>query len=232
MTLVTMLLNRSRLRPSHVLAFISLNSLSLLAIHELAVASLVNCVICTVNAQEWYRDRFGQVYSIDWRELLFSRGGRAVTVLSFFAFAWLILSGRLDGPGGKRTGIGFDSHLASAMSEYQKLNSDLIDDTPFNFSLRQGDLMIWGGLKPFVDSRAGLYFGKGSSNLLDVHNRTRKALRQKQDSVVGSGDPLIWKETFEKYPPPPGLATPERTCSASRLPDVLFAAVVRRVQSD
>ena len=199
MTLVTMLLNRSRLRPSHILAFISLNSLSLLAIHELAVASLVNCVICTVNAQEWYRDRFGQVYSIDWRELLFSRGGRAVTVLSFFAFAWLILSGRLDGPGGKRTGLGFDSHLASAMTEYQELNSDLIDDTPFNFSLRQGDLMIWGGLKPFVDSRAGLYFGKGTSNLLDVHNRTRKALRQKQDSVVGSGDPLIWKETFDKY---------------------------------
>lgn len=199
MTLATMLLNRSRLRSSHLLAFLSLNTISLLAIHELAVASLVNCVICTVNAQEWYRDRFGQVYSIDWRELLFSRGGRAVTVLSFFAFAWLILSGRLDGPGGKRTGIGFDSHLASAMAEYQELNSDLIDNTPFNFSLRQGDLMIWGGLKPFVDSRASLYYGKGTNNLLDLHNRTRKALRQKQDNVPGSGDPLVWKETFDKY---------------------------------
>ncbi|WP_397568255.1 hypothetical protein [Schlesneria sp. T3-172] len=199
MTIVTMLLNRSRVRVSHYLAFLSVNVLSLFAMHELAVASLVNCVICTVNAQEWYRDRFGQVYSIDWRELLFSRGGRAVTVLSFFAFAWLILSGRLDGPAGKRTGMGFDSHLAAAMSEYQDITADLVDQTPFNFSLRQGDLMIWGGVKPFVDSRAGLYFGKGTSNLLDLHNRTRKALRQKQDNVIGSGEPEVWKATFDKY---------------------------------
>ena len=198
-TVVTLVLNGSRLRWSHICAFVGFNTLSLFATHELAAASLVNCVLSTVNAQEWYRERFGQVYSIDWRELLFSRGGRAVTVISFFALAWLILSGRLDGPGGKRTGLGLDGQLASAMSGYQKQNFHLVDDQPFNFSLRQGDLMIWGGLKPFVDSRAGLYFGSETSNLLGTHNKTRQSLRQKQEAVAGSSEPVFWKETFNKY---------------------------------
>ena len=198
-TVITMFLNRSRVLWSHLYAFIGFNSLSLFATHELAAASLVNCVLCTINAQTWYRERFGQVYSVDWRELLFSRGGRAVTVISFFALAWLILSGRIDGPGGKRTGIGFDTHLANAMQEYQELRSDLVDDHPFNFSMRQGDLMIWGGLKPFVDSRAGLFFGNGSANLLDLHNKTRRALRRKREQVEGSGETAVWKETFDKY---------------------------------
>jgi tetratricopeptide (TPR) repeat protein len=198
---VTMLLNRSRTRWSHVLVFLGFNGLSVLATHELAAASLVNCALCTLNAQAWYRERFGQVYSIDWRELLFSRGGRAVTVMSFFALAWLILSGRLDGPGGKRTGVGYDPHLASAMSDYRDLSTAEIDDRPFNFSMRQGDLMIWGGQKTFVDSRAGLFYGDGraSSNLLAVHSKTRNALLQRRDTIEGSGEPDVWKATFDQY---------------------------------
>ena len=198
-TVVTFVLNGSRLRWSHLCAFVGFNVLSLFATHELAAASLVNCVLSTINAQEWYRERFGQVYSIDWRELLFSRGGRAVTVVSFFALAWLILSGRIDGPGGKRTGLGFDGQLASAMSGYQRQNFHLVDDQAFNFSLRQGDLMIWGGLKPFVDSRAGLYFGNATTNLLDVHKKTRQSLRQKRDGIDPSSEPTYWKEIFDKY---------------------------------
>lgn len=198
-TIVTMFLNRSKILWSHLYIFIGFNSLSLFATHEFAAASLVNCVLCTINAQSWYRDRFGQVYSIDWRELLFSRGGRAVTVLGFFCLAWMILSGRLDGPAGKRTGIGLDPHLATAMSDYENLAGDLIDNRPFNFAVRQGDLLIWAGLKPFVDSRTGLYYGTGSTNLLGLHNRTRTALRRKREGVDGSGDSAIWKETFDKY---------------------------------
>ena len=198
-TVVTFVLNGSRLRWSHLCAFAGFNSLSVFATHELAAASLVNCVLSTINAQEWYRERFGQVYSIDWRELLFSRGGRAVTVISFFALAWLILSGRIDGPGGKRTGLGFDSQLANAMNGYRKQNFHLVDDQAFNFSLRQGDLMIWAGLKPFVDSRAGLYYGGATTNLLDVHNKTRQSLRQKRETVEPSSEQTYWKEIFDKF---------------------------------
>ena len=196
-TVVVSLLNRTRLRWSHLFAVVGFNALSLFATHEFAAASLVNCVVCTLNAQIWYRERFGQVYSVDWRELLFSRGGRAVTVLSFFTLAWLVLSGRLDGPAGKRTGIGFDIHLASAMNDYRNLNSDLIDDHPFNFSFRQGDLMIWGGEKPFIDSRLGLYSGSGNADLLKLHKETRRSLVSDK-----TDDQSIWKETFAKYQDP------------------------------
>ncbi len=195
-TVVTLILNRMRLRWSHVLAFIGFNTLSVLATHELAVASLVNCVLCTLNAQGWYREKFGQVYSIDWRELLFSRGGRAVTVISFFALAWLILSGRLDGPTGKRTGIGFEAPLASMMNDYQNLGQSLVDDHPFHFSIRQGDLLVWGGQKSFVDSRVGLYFGSGDANLLSLHDKARRALRDRIEDRSEAGS---WRTTFEKY---------------------------------
>ena len=198
-TLVTLFLNRERLHPGHLLAVIVFNGLACLTTHELAAASLVNCAICTVNAQIWYRQRFGQVYSLDWRELLFSRGGRAVTVLSFFALAWLVISGRIDGPDGKRTGVGFDQSLAVQMDVFQKIAGDSFDDRPFHFAVRHGDLVIWAGQKSFVDNRAGLFSGRGERNLIDSYNKTRRALQQKREQLPGSGEAAVWLATFDKY---------------------------------
>ena len=195
-TIATMILNRSRLSGSHLFAFVGFNLLSVFATREFAAASLVNCVICTLNAQVWYREKFGQVYSVDWRELLFSRGGRAVTVFGVFALAWLILSGRLDGPDGKRTGVGFDKHLAIAMQDYQQVKPAMLNDHPFHFSIRQGDLMIWGGLKSFVDSRVGLFYGTGEGSLLDLHDMTRSSLIGSQSADKPSID---WRTVFDKY---------------------------------
>ena len=198
-TLVVLFLNRERLHPGHLLAVIVFNGLACLTTHELAAASLVNCAICTVNAQDWYRQRFGQVYSLDWRELLFSRGGRAVTVLSFFALAWLVISGRIDGPDGKRTGVGFDQNLAIQMEVFQKIAADSFDDRPFHFAVRHGDLVIWAGQKSFVDNRAGLFSGRGERNLIDLYNKTRRALQQKREQLPGSGETSVWLATFDKY---------------------------------
>ena len=198
-TLVVMFLNRERLHPGHLLAVIVFNGLACLTTHELAAASLVNCVVCTVNAQVWYRQRFGQVYSVDWRELLFSRGGRAVTVLSFFALAWLIISGRIDGPGGKRTGVGFDQNLAVQMEVFQKLAADSFDDRPFHFAIRHGDLAIWAGQRSFVDHRAGLFSGRGDQDLIDTYNKTRRALLKQRKDLPGSGESSVWQGTFENF---------------------------------
>lgn len=204
--LMTLFLNRERLHPGHLLAVLLFSGLGALTTHELAVASLVNCAVCAVNAQVWYRQRFGQVYSVDWRELLFSRGGRAVTVLSFFALAWLVISGRIDGPGGKRTGVGFDTKLTVQMQSYRKLAAVgetgqplQFDDRPFHFAVRQGDLLIWSGQKSFVDSRAGLFAGQGERDLISLFNKTRFALQRKREAVAGSGDPDVWKQTFNAY---------------------------------
>ena len=198
-TLVTLFLNRERLHPGHLLAVLVFNAMACLTTHELAAASLVNCAICTVNAQVWYRQRFGQVYSVDWRELLFSRGGRAVTVFSFFGLAWLVISGRIDGAGGKRTGIGFDQNLAIQMSVFENLAAHSLDDRPFHFALRHGDLVIWSGQKSFVDQRAGLFAGAGDRDLIGLYNTTRRALQQKREQLPGSGEPAVWQAVFDKY---------------------------------
>ncbi len=198
-TLIVMFLNRERLHPGHLLAVVLFNGLACLTTHELAAASLVNCAVCSVNAQEWFRRRFGQVYSVDWRELLFSRGGRAVTVLSFFALAWLVISGRIDGPGGKRTGVGFDQNLAVQMEIFQQLAANSFDDRPFHFVARQGDLSIWAGQRSFVDHRAGLFSGRDEQNLIDLYNRTRRSLQKHREQLPGSGDTSVWRTTFEKF---------------------------------
>jgi hypothetical protein len=198
-TIVTLVLNRERLHYGHVLAFVVFNVLACLATHELAAASFVNCAICTVNAQSWYRQRFGQVYSVDWRELLFSRGGRAATVLSLFVLAWLVISGRIDGPGGKRTGVGFDSNLLVQMNAFDKIAADSFDDHPFHFVARQGDLLIWSGQKSFLDTRAGLFTGTGERDLLALYDRTRRAMQRQREILPGSGEPDVWHETFKKY---------------------------------
>ena len=199
-TIVALLLNRERLHPGHVVAVVVFNLLACFATHELAAASLVNCVIGTLNAQSWYRHRFGQVYSVDWRELLFSRGGRALTVVSFFVLAWLVISGRIDGPAGRRTSLGFEEALQVQMDSYRQMASqEAPDDRPFHFAARQGDLLIWGGLKSFVDTRAGLFGGTADQDLIGEFDRTRRALQRQRKNQAGSGEPEIWKGTFEKY---------------------------------
>ena len=194
-TLVSLILNSKRISLSHLFVFIGANVLAVLATHEFASASLVNCVICTLNAQAWYREKFGQVYTVNWREMLFSSGGRAVTVIGFFVLAWFVLSGRLDGPDGKRTGVGFDDHLANAMQDYAGMGASFVDDRPFNFSIRQSDLLIWGGQKSFIDSRLGLFQGSGDRNLIALHNGTRTTLNKSNKKLP----PDFWKSVFEKY---------------------------------
>jgi len=198
-TLVVMFLNRERLHPGHVLVVMAFNGLACAATHELAAASFVNCAICSVNAQVWYRQRFGQIYAVDWRELLFSRGGRAATVISFFALAWLVISGRIDGPDGKRTGFGFAHRLAIQMHAFEKIARHSFDDRPFHFAVRQGDLAIWSGQKSFLDTRASLFAGNGERDLIELYHKTRRALQKKRESLPGSGTTTFWKTLFDKY---------------------------------
>ena len=193
-----MALNARRVPIAHVALFVGINAAAVFAVHELAAASLVNCVLATLNAQEWFLAKYGQTYSVQWSFLLFSRGGRALTVLGLFAFAYLIISGRIDGPNGKRSGLGFDADLRQQMASYQDAVQDSYDDRPFPFVIRQGDLLIWAGRKTFIDSRLELYH-TGGDDLIALHNKTRAALRRRQVSLPGSGDRLHWRKVFDDY---------------------------------
>jgi hypothetical protein len=128
--LVTLSLNWERVDWGYLFAFVGFSGFSMAAGHELAAASIVFCVIATLNAQCWYQENFRQTYSVEMSELIFSRVGRAVTVVVLFAMAYLSVSGRLGGPAGRRTGLGLHSSLNSAISGLDEDLANSYDDRP------------------------------------------------------------------------------------------------------
>ena len=149
--LVAMLLNAGRLRWSHAMVWLIINGLAIAAGRQLFAAALVNSVLAALNGQDWYRATFRLSYSVETRELIFSRGGRAVTVIGLFALGYLAQSGRLMGPDVRRVGVGFDPQLSAEIESYEDVLKDSLDDRPFNFRVEQGDVLIWIGQRPFID---------------------------------------------------------------------------------
>lgn len=197
---VSFVLNGRRLELSHVVLYVGCVVFAVLALHELPMTGLVCCVLAVLNGQGWYAGRFRQTYSVDTREVLFSRGGRALTVLAFFAIAFLGGTGRLRGVQAPRTGYGIDHNLASAIESFQDLLKDSFDDRPFNFVPGQGDLLIWLGQRVFVDNRRALYYAHGDADLLKLHSDVRNALRNKRsEGIGGSGDKALWKKVFDQF---------------------------------
>ncbi len=198
LTLITMLLNSSRASLAHVALFIVANGLAFRAGVFLPVASVVNAVLAGLNGQDWYSRTFRQTYSVAWTELLFSRAGRAATVVGLFTLAYLMINGALPGVDGRRLGMGFDWRLKTATASYATLAAATDDPRGFNGRPDHGDLMIWVGMKPFNDSRLAL-FARGSENLLELHRETFWALQVAQENREGTGQPDVWKKTFDRF---------------------------------
>jgi len=197
--LVTLVLNRRQFDLGHAFALFGFAGFAAMASHELAAAAVVACVVATLNGQDWYRDRFSQVYSVEVKERLFSSGGRALTVVAMFAIAFLAASGRLNDPAGRRVGWGFHPELQSTITGLKNDTEDSFDDHPFNFRTDQGDLLIWVGQKPFIDSRLSLFTGTGPDDLLSIHRKTRQSLRSRGPGQPFSGRSEIWKQTFDRF---------------------------------
>ena len=196
--LLAMVLNRNLLRWSHVLVWLTANGLAVASGHQLAAVAVVNAVLAGVNGQDWYRAGFRQTYSVETSELIFSRGGRAITVLALFVLAYLAISGRLMGADGRRIGLGFDHALASNIESYRSVLEDSFDDRPFNFVPDQGDVLIWIGQRPFIDNRVALY-AQGTPNLAELHRDLRPALRPAMETDLRTGNADLWQETFDAY---------------------------------
>ena len=158
MGFVVLLLARTRRDLGFLFALVGVTGLSLLAAHELPAAAIVAAVVASISAQDWYRRAFNQQYTLDSKELLFSRGGRAVTVLALAGLGFCIVASRL--PGAAPLGWGFDHDTRVTMDTIAAQLKDL--DPAANIlhtRLEQGDLLIWNGRKSFVDSRM-LPFGR------------------------------------------------------------------------
>ena len=194
---ITFILNYKRLDFGHVFVLLGFTAFSMVAVHELAPAAIVAAGLAALNAQQWYQHTFRQTYSIETSELIFSRGGRAVTVLTFFGIAYLSISGvsLLDMKFARRTGVGLHPDLSASIDGLKSELDDSFDDRPFNFVLSQGDLLIWIDKRPFIDSRIGLYAG-GDVDLALLHDKTRREITSADPDVkYGTG----WKKTLNQY---------------------------------
>lgn len=205
LSLISLVLNRRRTDGGHVALWLGFFGLGMFAGREWPAAAIVFALIAIQNAEEWYRHRFRQSYGTERAELIFSRGGRGLTVLAFFAIAIFWLSGRIVPDDGRRPGVGLDALLANQVSSYSNLFDEPYDNKVFNFTPVQGDLLIWLGLKPFIDHRLDIYFGNssaGSDNLISLHDRVRRALRSTSESDVDSSPTQkteIWKSALERF---------------------------------
>ena len=209
----TSVMNFSRLNVGLFTVYVAVLGLSIACSHELGTLALVSCVLAGLNGQDWYRANCRQEYTIETLEVLWSRAGRAVTVLGLAAIAFLAISGRLMGPNGRRVGLGFSPALAATIDASKEEAERLPEGRIVTFRLDQADVLLWHGVPSFVDSRIGVFTG-GEKDILKVHNKARYALRRRParsavlDEVPGKvlkesdswlGRKELWQEPFEQY---------------------------------
>lgn len=178
LALVVLVISRSRDDLPWTLPLLGFLLLAIIAVHELPAASLVAAVAAGTTAQRWYRRSFRQEYSVRTTEVLFSRGGRAVTVLAFAVLAFFVVADRL--PTRAPIGVGFEADLATTIDSLGRQLEELPEDAQvFNTVLSQGDLLIWHGRKSFIDSRTKL-FGQPDEegSVLDSFDQLRWSLVQ------------------------------------------------------
>jgi hypothetical protein len=186
--------NRPFREAGFVLAVLGMLLLCVLAAHELPAAAIVAAAAAGISAQEWYRRNFSMAYSVDASELLFSRGGRAATVLSMALLAFAVVTSRL--PGAAPLGFGFDPEtkitVDTLSEQIQKLDPNA---RVLHTRLEQGDLMIWNGRKSFIDSRV-LPFSSAANPILKLHRDVRDSILRPPPEPPNTSDPKA-KEKFQ-----------------------------------
>lgn len=182
--LVTLVLNRRRLDWGLVVALAGFMVLAVACVHELAAVAIVAAVVATLSGQAWYAASCRQTYSIAPRELLFSRGGRALTVLAIAAAGFFGGTGRLREGFPISTGYGLDPNLEMQLTdlERQLAGEASFDHRPFNWLMTLGDQLIWVGEQVFIDSRVVLYSAQNpDDDLLTQQLLLRDSLRTARD---------------------------------------------------
>lgn len=189
--------------------------LAVFKLHELPAAALVAAVVASTCGQRWYRRSFRQEYTVDSKEVLFSRGGRAATVLALALLGFLIVADRL--PTRTPVGIGFETDLATTIDSLGEQIDELPKDTRIlHTTLEQGDLLIWHNFKSLVDSRI-LPFGRigNESATMDRYYHLRQNLfygeslmeqaKQEAEQAKAQGNPeqplpdFDWKKMYGQF---------------------------------
>jgi len=208
-----------RLNAGFVLAIVVGVVGCLFCLLNLPVVALVAAVAATLAGQDWYRAKCRQNYSTDRLEILLSRGGRALTVLSLASVAWLGISGRLTGTGGAQIGIGFSPQIHMMIQGTEEDLAAAPAGEIFTIRPDHGDLLIWHRQRVFLDSRMGLYVSGAApaSSIADnasdsrddfvrLHDMVRHALRVptgQPDTAdprsVWLGNRALWQGIFDRF---------------------------------
>lgn len=164
--LVVMIMGRSREDLPWLMLCLGFGALALWKLHELPAAALVAAAAAGTAAQRWYGRTFRQDYTVDTMEVLFSRGGRALTVLAMAALGFFAVADRL--PTRTAIGMGFEPELRETMDSMETQLAQIPAEARlFNTVTTQGDLLIWLGRQSYTDSRARS-FGSLSDPTSDV----------------------------------------------------------------
>ena len=193
------LVNWKRVDPAYVLPMLGLIGLTLPAADGLPAAAMAAAVVAQLNIQQWYQSTYTMTYEVKRTKILFSRLGRALTVVAFVGVALFVITGKIDPSGQTKVGLGFHPAFAARMGGVVEDLEDSLDDRPFNFRLEQGDLMIWAGQRSFVDSRVRVFAQPSDETILDQHQKCRLALRKKNPQLKGSGEREVWREILDQH---------------------------------
>lgn len=196
-------LNRARTPAAWWCLWLGALALPLLSARELPLASLMSVVLANLAGTAWYSRRFGQEFSLEWDAILLSRGGRLATLLGLFGLCFIALSGRLEGPDGRRVSLGFDPQLLQSIKGLEHDLNGMGQEHSYHFRSSQGDLLIWLGLPSFVDTRPRL-FTAGPVNVRRLQDEVQTSLRQ---AVASRGNPAgdstteppAWKPILDRY---------------------------------
>ncbi len=201
LSFMALFLNANRFDWSLTTGWIAMNGLTFHFGELIPYAAIVNCVVATLQGQDWYRNRFTMSYHIDWFPVFIARAGRAVTVFSFFLVAYATINGFLMGPQGRRIGMGLDPRLLNSL---KSIEEDLLDgiygDRVFNVRADQGDMLIWLNKMPYLDSRNGL-FVNAQTDFSKKHRAIRTSIfsqGQQLSEPEDGAEVVSWEEEFEK----------------------------------
>lgn len=199
----TTVMNRRRVDLGLLLSVALVTLLGVMSWEDFSLSLVALAVLAALNGQEWYRDHCRQEYSIATLEVLYSRGGRAVTVIAFGALAYFAISGRLMGRDGTRVGWGWTPQVAANAAGMQDDLRDYKDARFFQFRLDQGDYAIWVGQKVFFDSRVAL-FARGGENILNLQEQARGTLRTAEGTGAAVSNAMSALKALEDGGPSSG----------------------------
>ncbi|MEZ6130007.1 MAG: hypothetical protein R3C59_15090 [Planctomycetaceae bacterium] len=188
-TAVVLMIGRNKEDLPWTVLFVGFAALAVFRLHELPAASLVAAMAAATAGQRWYGRTFRQEYTIETTEVLFSRGGRALTVLAMAFLGFCVVADRL--PARTAIGTGFDPELVATMDSLKSEFAGLPDDSRvLNTRITQGDLLIWHGRQSFVDSRAELFgrYGNPNSVISRFDSLRRSALPRTPDAADTAGN--------------------------------------------